>query len=312
MASFFELSKTILGKTMAVWRRELLTAGLAVTANAFALTAEPTSAATAEASVCDRGCLNGMMDKYLPALVRHDPSGLPVAANLKASENARLIKLGATGAWTQIKRVYPGYQNADSSSGQVVFGGAVDSADGIAALFVRLKVRNRQIVESEIIFNQGKSSGPSPFDPSELIEPDLIYDAIVPPPRRSTRAQLVEVVNRYVDDLGHRNADKTLFGYRCDRYATGLKTTNNKSVSTDECPAALALVSGPPIPSHSVPVIDVERGDVWAMFYRDHADYKTPFTVYAAELFKVVDGKIRSIDIIDIDNPYPTKPVFAE
>jgi hypothetical protein len=312
MASFFELSKTMMGKTATGWGQGVLTAGLAIAAVSLALTATPAGAAAAGAAACDRECLNGIMDKYLPALVRHDPSGLPLAANLKASENAKLIKLGAAGAWTQIKRVYPGYQNADSSTGQVVYGGAVGAADGIAALFVRLKVVNRQIVESEIIFNEGKGSGPSPFDAAELIEPDLIYDAIVPAPRRSTRAQLVEIVNRYVDDLGHRNADKTLFGYRCDRYATGLKTTNNTKVSADECPAALALVSGPPIPFHSVPVVDAERGVAWAMFYRDHADYKTPFTVYAAELFKVVDGKIRSIDIIDIDNPYPTKPVFAE
>ncbi len=290
------------------------TFGVVITAMALALTAGPASAAESDAWGCNRDCLNRVMETYLRGLEKHDPRGVPVAANLRASENAQLIKLGAEGAWTQITRLYPGYLHADPVTGQVVHGGAVDGPRGVAALFVRLKVRNRRIVESEVIFSQGKAEGPAPpFEAARLVDTDVLYDAIVPVARRSSRAQLRQMVDKYVNALSHRNADASLFSYRCDRYATGLKTTNNKNLTTDECPAALAIVTGEPVLSHTVPVIDVERGLAWAIFYRPHPEYSPQFVTYAAEMFKIVDGKIRSIDILgDVRPSIQTKPLFTE
>ena len=43
----------------------------------------------AVAPACDRACMTGIVDRYLAALVRHDPAGLPLggsSSNLQAGE----------------------------------------------------------------------------------------------------------------------------------------------------------------------------------------------------------------------------------
>jgi hypothetical protein len=104
MAGLFAATKATMKTAMTgVWRG-LLSAGLVLGLPVLAGSASAASvAAAADASTCDKECLNGLMKAYLAALVRHDPAGLPVATNVKASENAQIINLGAGGAWTQIK-----------------------------------------------------------------------------------------------------------------------------------------------------------------------------------------------------------------
>ena len=43
----------------------------------------------AEASACDRKCLEGTVDKFLVALVARDASKAPFAPNVKATENGQ-------------------------------------------------------------------------------------------------------------------------------------------------------------------------------------------------------------------------------
>ncbi len=54
--------------------------------------------AAAASNDCDRACLNGFVDKYLAAVVAHDPSKLPHTANVKYSENNVMLHLG-DGLW---------------------------------------------------------------------------------------------------------------------------------------------------------------------------------------------------------------------
>jgi hypothetical protein len=56
----------------------------------FSLTAIACGVKTAEKK-CDRKCLINLMDQYLAALVKHDPSGVPLAANVQFVENAESI-----------------------------------------------------------------------------------------------------------------------------------------------------------------------------------------------------------------------------
>ena len=56
------------------------------------------NAAPAKAGDCDRACLNDMADKFLAAVVAHDPSKLPHSANVKYTENNVQLQLG-DGLW---------------------------------------------------------------------------------------------------------------------------------------------------------------------------------------------------------------------
>ncbi len=46
---------------------------------------------------CDRSCMSGIVDRYLAALVRHDPTGLPLNRDVKFTENGARLKVGGEG-----------------------------------------------------------------------------------------------------------------------------------------------------------------------------------------------------------------------
>jgi hypothetical protein len=47
---------------------------------------------------CDRTCMTGLGDRYLAAMVKHDPSGLPLAKGVRYTENTAEIQVGE-GLW---------------------------------------------------------------------------------------------------------------------------------------------------------------------------------------------------------------------
>ncbi len=52
------------------------------------------SGTSAAAESCDRACLSGLITQYVDALVAHDPSKLPLAENVRVTEDSKAIKLG--------------------------------------------------------------------------------------------------------------------------------------------------------------------------------------------------------------------------
>jgi hypothetical protein len=50
---------------------------------------------------CNRACLTSLMTQFIDALVAHDPSGLPLADDVRYTEDSRLAELGA-GIWQSV------------------------------------------------------------------------------------------------------------------------------------------------------------------------------------------------------------------
>ena len=63
---------------------------LAACAAVLAALPLPASGQTA----CDRACLEGLVDRYLDALVAHDPTRLPLASNVRFTENGVRLDIG--------------------------------------------------------------------------------------------------------------------------------------------------------------------------------------------------------------------------
>ncbi len=59
------------------------------------------SVQTVQAQECDRECLKGMITQYIDALVGHDPSRLPLADNVRFTENSKVMKPGE-GLWQTV------------------------------------------------------------------------------------------------------------------------------------------------------------------------------------------------------------------
>ena len=56
------------------------------------------SAFFASGQSCDRACLRGWMTRYLDAVVAHNPGALPLAANVRFTEDSQVLKPGE-GLW---------------------------------------------------------------------------------------------------------------------------------------------------------------------------------------------------------------------
>ena len=105
---------------------------------------------------CDRACLEGFVDKYLDAVIAHDPKQLPLARDVKFTENGVRLAVGDA-HWKTVtgKGTYRLFVT-DAEAGQVAFIGTIrEEARGPegspSALALRLKVRNRQITEIETL-----------------------------------------------------------------------------------------------------------------------------------------------------------------
>ena len=57
-------------------------------------------AASAQAT-CDRACLRSMLDQYLNAVVKHDPTAAPLVVGFRQTENAINVRPG-NGTWKTV------------------------------------------------------------------------------------------------------------------------------------------------------------------------------------------------------------------
>jgi hypothetical protein len=98
---------------------------------------------------CDRACLEGFVDKYMDALVAHDPKLVPLAATLKNTENGQRLEPG-DGFWrtATAKGVYRLFVD-DPQAGVVAFLGTMKEANIPVSVAIRLKIANQQISEIE-------------------------------------------------------------------------------------------------------------------------------------------------------------------
>jgi hypothetical protein len=68
-------------------------AATAVVSLACAAFASAAPIGTAVTPPCDRACMSSIIDRYLAALVRHDPAGLPLNRDVKFTENGARLKV---------------------------------------------------------------------------------------------------------------------------------------------------------------------------------------------------------------------------
>jgi len=128
---------------------------------------------------CDRACLEGFVDRYLEALVAHDPSRAPFAANVKVTENGQNLGIGQ-GLWkTASKGSSYRLYFADPVPGQVGFIGVIEENEQPAIIALRLKVQDGQITEAETIVSRVQAGGFARVE--NFVEPyPVLVEALTP------------------------------------------------------------------------------------------------------------------------------------
>jgi hypothetical protein len=89
---------------------------------------------------CDRPCMIALTDQYLAALVKHDPSGLPLSRGVRFTENTAEIRIG-DGLWVGASEAPTTFKiyAADPASGQVGFYGVMKENNRPLIIALRLK-----------------------------------------------------------------------------------------------------------------------------------------------------------------------------
>jgi hypothetical protein len=297
----------------------------------------------AAAQTCDRQCLNGFVDQYLDAMVKHDTKLTPLTKNVKFTENGQRLDPG-DGLWHSMaaKGAYRLFVT-DVQAGEVAFLGTIREqgrkageqvADVIA---MRLKVVNRQIPEVETLVVRNERSAQN-FE--KLGTPNHLFQEAVPPAERMSRDDLVKTANMYFTGM-QQNDGKGVYPFTddCNRIENGSPTTNVPPADGKPIPdprtatnysaawsckqqfesGLLHFVTR--IRDRRFVAVDPERGMVFSFIFFDHSAGSTrtfqtpdgrtvtagpnqPWTWELAELFKVEKGKLRQIEAVMDHSPY--------
>lgn len=111
-------------------------------------------------STCDRACLTGFLDAWFKGLVNNSASGVPVAKDVKITQNGQITTLPGT-FWESAATVPYRWDIANPRLGDTATEAVINNADGtMTMLAVRLKVKSGTITEIETIkTNKGEADG---------------------------------------------------------------------------------------------------------------------------------------------------------
>jgi hypothetical protein len=275
---------------------------------------------------CDRACLEGVIDQYLAALVKHDPKGLPLSEDVIYTENAQALKVG-DGFWKTAEGV-GNYKHifADPEFGQVAMMGTMREAGGPILMSLRLRIELGRITEIESVYFKPGGGGPNNIAAVDAGKAEDIWFRTIPPAQRLSRQEMIAVADAYFSGLqkndgrGVNGTGTYPFTSDCHRIENGSPTTNVPNV---EGPFAMDCMGQfkmgyyfvvQAIHNRRYPLVDAERGVVWAHCVFDqgtvnsgtlsdgraysYRGFNRPGSILVTEAFLIDGGKIRRVEMI--------------
>jgi hypothetical protein len=325
-------------------------AAIATASLALGATAATTPIGGGVAPPCDRSCMTGIVDRYLAALVRHDPTGLPLNRDVKFIENTARLKVGSEGLWIGASEAPTGFRiyAVDVDTGQVGFYGVMKERDRPLIIALRLKVVNGQITEIEHVLARNLRADAV----QNLANPRPQFVTPLPPANRLPRQQMVSIADSYFEAIEHANGKLAPFADDCVRRENGGQTTHNAhpvpwpvplgSKQADDAMAYIGTLScSDQLDTHVMDfitrlwprrheIVDEELGIVFSFPMFQHRGgsgtlkiYNVPGTdtlplggsssnMQAGELFKIDRGRIVAVEAMGATLPYGTKSGWSD
>lgn len=287
---------------------------------------------------CPAECLNGVIDKFLAAMIARNPKQAQLSDNVRYTEMGQQVPVGE-GLWTTVTGLgnYRHYMS-DPETGQAAYIGTVKEDSNVMVLALRLGVRLGKITEAEIVYYR-RGGGPAFNDAGidkmeQLGKPDAAWLESIPANERVTRPEMIEVANKYFDHIQGDDGGKIFpFTDDCDRIENGAQTTNNPSLTVGgggfnnaalSCKgqfeigyfAAIAATTG----DRRFVFADPRTGVVFCFVVFHNKGVKSvtltdgrvvqmgrfsrPSTLLLAEVFKIQRGAIRRIWVVGNGVPY--------
>jgi hypothetical protein len=277
---------------MSAHNSDLRTGTLAVSAALFVLAL---SSPTARAQECDRACLTGMMTRFIDAVVAHDPASLPLADDVRYTEDSRNAELGE-GIWRSI--------TANGGFRQDY----IDTRQQIAAAHLLLLEGETRVLYSAVLHvTDGRISGIESLvqrvepngrlQPTELGAPIRGMNDPVPARMKNSREEMIRIALTYPEGLrvGNFTDGGTPFAdeaYRVENGAIMADQTDPRRRMYEQN----IIVHPGIIPS--IAAVDEENGTVllWMNFGHTGDSYGVGNALVTFEAFKIWGGEIHSVN----------------
>jgi hypothetical protein len=303
-------------------------------------------AQAAAANECNATCLTNLADQYIAAMVKHDPSGLPLAPGYKYTENTAAIQIG-DGLWVGASEAPTTFKiyAADPVSKQVGLYCVMKEFNKPVMLGLRLKVEGGKITEIEHVVVRDIRPAGMP----NLVTPRPGLVQTIPVAQRVSRDEMFRIADSYFDSIEQSNGDLAPYADDCVRHENGMQTTTNTTPRPTPLDAATAGPAANPtfakigalgchdsmntrvlsyitkIRPRRLIIIDEERGLVFGLPMFVHRGNVRqikiagvpgvdmipmnfgPIDLQAAEIFAIRNGKIHEIEALGFLLPYNSK-----
>ncbi|MEI9812777.1 MAG: hypothetical protein WDO18_08930 [Acidobacteriota bacterium] len=263
---------------------------------------------TANAADCDRACLSGMIDRYLNAMLTHNPSTLPLAAKVRVTDDSKETKLGQ-GMWETATKIRPNRQEyLDVKEGVAAAHVVLEENQSPVLFTLRLKIVDQKITEVETQAVHNRAEGQL-FNPETVVSHDAMH--YTPKPNeRASREDAIRLAMFYPKGLtigSFVNADApfTLDAYRLENGGAmagpGCTRAGCENIKTQTIIAHPALKA-------EVVAVDEEQGLVllW-MNFGNTGSYGSGNALVPYEAFKVWGGQIHAVQAFMKVMPEATK-----
>ena len=245
-----------------------------------------------------------MMTRYLNAMVANDPSSLPLAANVKFTEDSKVMKLGEGTVWKTVTKLRPYRVDIIDVQEGVAAVQTVLEENGTPILFTaRLKVVDRKITEAETIVVKTREEG-ALFAPENLKEPTAMMRYRPTAAERMPRDQMVAMAARYPQGLKIGSFEKSdvPFAPNAYRFENGVKMAGPgctfqppscENMRTQRIPTLAGL-------TQRLVAVDEEMGVVlfWMNFGPNSLPGPGGRALVTLEAFKVFGGQVHAAEAI--------------
>lgn len=251
----------------------------------------------AAAADCDRSCMTTMISQYVDALVAHDPSKLPLADNVRYTEDSKAIKPGE-GIWQTatakdaFRHDYLDTRQQVAASQMVVHEGA-----NLALYSVLLHLKDSKITGIESLVQH--ITPQSRFQPTQLGAPIHGMNDPVPAGKKQSRESMVKTALGYPAGLriGNFTDGGTRFATEAYRVENGVITAG-VGCGRSDCNMYDQYITLHPSIIASVAAVDEDNGTVllWMNFGHAGDSYGVGNSLVTYEAFKVWGGEIHAVN----------------
>lgn len=250
-----------------------------------------------------------IMEAYLESLIEKKPEVLPLAENCRATYNGKDTPVGSSELWCNTLVIRQRQTFLDSVSGEMVFFGVmtnepfemnynfpvdVNVYSKTYVATIRIKVVNGQITEVEELADDKRLRNFYGYA-KDIVLPDLEFEIPIPEEERSTREELVGLIETYWDCAAKWQPAQALHIHPdAQRFENGYQTTNHSNSFRGDFKHNKGFLWDVPNTTRSYPVVDPVRGLVVSCCVMEGGSNTVDGARGAriVEAFKIKDGTI--------------------